>query len=156
LAVVDAPWRTAISGVKTLSYAANQWAVRQARSLGADDALIVDDGIVHELPTGALVLVHDGVCSTPDSGRLPILASVSVAVLQQLVEVTPTVPDLDRLLAADELIVLSATRPCLPVHALYLPGGRRVEFPAPGPVTAQLRARLQAHITSTLDPSPTG
>jgi branched-chain amino acid aminotransferase len=156
LAIVDAPWRTAISGVKTLSYAANQWAVRQARALGADDALIVDDGVVHELPTGALVLVHDGRCSTPDPRRLPILASVSVAILQQLVEVTPTVPRLDQLLAADELIVLSATRPCLPVHALHLPGGRRVEFPAPGRVTARLHAQLDAHIASTLDPTPTG
>jgi branched-chain amino acid aminotransferase len=155
LAVVDAPWRTAISGVKTLSYAANQWAVRQARALGADDALIVDDGVVHELPTGALVLVRDGACSTPDPTRLPILASVSVAVLQQLVEVTPTIPGIEHLLAADELIVLSATRPCLPVHALHLPGGRRVELPAPGPVTARLRAQLEAHIASTLDPTPT-
>ncbi len=155
LAIVDAPWRTAISGVKTLSYAANQWAVRQARALGADDALIVDDGVVHELPTGALVLVHDGVCSTPNPQQLPILASVSVAVLQQLVEVTPTIPGLERLLAADELIVLSATRPCLPVHALHLPDGRRVELPAPGPVTAHLRAELRAHLDATLDPIPT-
>jgi branched-chain amino acid aminotransferase len=155
LAVVDAPWRTAISGVKTLSYAANQWAIRQARALGADDALIVDDRVVHELPTGALVLVHDEVCSTPDPSRLPILASVSVAILQQLVEVTPTIPGLDRLLAADELVVLSATRPCLPVHALHLPDGRLVELPAPGPVTTRLRATLEAHIASTLDLTPT-
>jgi len=155
LAIVEAPWRTAISGVKTLSYAANQWAVRQARALGADDALIVDQDVVHELPSGALVLVHDGACSTPDPHRLPILASVSVAVLQQLVEVTPAIPGLDQLLAADELLVLSATRPCLPVHALYLPDGNRLELPAPGPVTARLRAEMQAHIASTLDPNPT-
>ena len=155
LGVVEAPWRTAVSGVKTLSYAANQWAVRQARTMGADDALIVDGGIVHELPTGALVLVHDGACSTPDPDRLPILASVSVAVLQQLAAVAPTTLGLEQLLTADELIVLSATRPCLPVHALHLPDGRRLELPAPGPVTARLRAALQAHITATLDPLPT-
>lgn len=153
LGIVEAPWRTAISGVKTLSYAANQWAVRQARTLGADDALIIDDGVVHELPTGALVLVHDGSCSTPDPHQLPILASVSVAVLQQLVEVAPTTPGLEELLAADELMVLSATRPCLPVHALRLPDGQRLELPAPGPVTAHLHARLQEHIASTLDPT---
>ncbi len=153
LGIVEAPWRTAISGVKTLSYAANQWAVRQARALGADDALIIDHDIVHELPTGALVLVHDGTCSTPDPRRLPILSSVSVAVLQQLVEVTPTTPGLEQLLAADELMVLSATRPGLPVHALHLPDGQRVEVPAPGPVTARLQARLQEHIASTLDPT---
>lgn len=154
LGVVEAPWHTAISGVKTLSYAANQWATRQARRMGADDALIVDDGSVQELPTGALVLVHEGVCSTPDPGQLPILASVSVAVLRQLVEVTPTTPRLEQLLAADELIVLSATRPALPVNALHLPDGRRLELPAPGPVTARLRAALQDHIAATLDPPP--
>ncbi|MFO7779270.1 MAG: aminotransferase class IV [Nitriliruptoraceae bacterium] len=153
LGIVHAPWRSAISGVKTLSYAANQWAVRQARAVGADDALIVDGDIVHELPTGSLVLVHDGICSTPDPDQLPILASVSVAVLQQLVEVTPTTPGLEQLLAADELMVLSATRPCLPVHALHLPDGQRLELPAPGPVTTQLQAQLQEHIASTLDPS---
>lgn len=154
LGVIEAPWRTAISGVKTLSYAANQWAVRQARAMGADDALIVDDGHLQELPTGALVLVHDGVCSTPDADRLPILASVSVAVLRQVVEVEPTTPDLAALTSADELMVLSATRPGLPVHAVQLPDGNRLELPAPGPVTARLRAELAAHITATLDPAP--
>ena len=155
LGVVEAPWRTGISGVKTLSYAANQWAVRQARALGADDALIVDGGIVHELPTGALLLIHDGVCSTPDPDRLPILASVSVAVLREIAEVALVEPSMDDLLSADELVVLSATRPCLPVHALHLPDGRRHELTAPGPVTARLRSALGTHIADTLDERPT-
>lgn len=154
LGVVEAPWRTAISGVKTLSYAANQWAVRQARALGADDALIVDGGIVHELPTGAVVLIHDGVCSTPDPDRLPILASVSIAALREVADVALVEPSLEDLLAADEVVVLSATRPCLPVHGLHLPDGRRHDLTAPGPVTQQLRTALEAHIASTLDEPP--
>ncbi len=154
LGVVEAPWRTAISGVKTLSYAANQWAVRQARALGADDALIVDDGIVHELPTGAVVLIRDGVCSPPDPDRLPILASVSIAALREVADVALVEPSLEDLLAADEVVVLSATRPCLPVHGLHLADGRRQELTAPGPVTQRLRTALEAHIASTLDDPP--
>ena len=154
LGIVEAPWHTAISGVKTLSYAVNQWAVRQARALGADDAVIVDGGIVHELPTGAVVLVRDGMVSTPDPNRLPILASVSIAALREIAEVALVEPSLDDLLSADELVVLSATRPCLPVHGLHLPDGRHHALPAPGPTTQRLRTALETHITSTLDEPP--
>ena len=153
LGVVEVPWRTAISGVKTLSYAANQWVLRQARALGADDALIVTDGLVHELPSGSIVLVRDGTLSTPDHRRLPILDSVSVTVLAEVTPLTPTQPTMADLLAAEELLVVSATRPCLPVHALVLPDGTRRELPAPGPVTAAVQARLTDHLDATLDPA---
>jgi branched-subunit amino acid aminotransferase/4-amino-4-deoxychorismate lyase len=151
LAVVETPWRTAISGVKTLSYAANQWAVRAAKGRGADDALIVDGGVVHELPTGSICLVHDGVVSSPDPDRLPILDSVTVRSLGEVVEVVRTVPSLDDLRHADEVFVLSATRPILPVHAVLLADGSEVEYPAPGAVTADLEARFRAHIDAHLD-----
>ncbi len=152
LGVVEMPWRTAISGLKTLSYAANQWAVRRARHAGADDALIVSDGLVHELPTGAIVLVHDGRCSSPDPEVLPILDSVSVRVLSEVTDVTRTRPTLEDLRAADEVLALSATRPCLPVHAVHLDGGERLTFPAPGPVTTGLQGAVTDHIAATLDP----
>lgn len=151
LAVVEMPWRTVLSGVKTLSYATNQWAVRQANARGGDDALIVDDGRVHELPSGAIVLVRDGRCTTPDPERLPILASVTAGVLAEVVDVEPVVPTLADLRAADELLVVSATRPGLPVHRLLLADGEVRDLPAPGPVTSQVRDRLEAHLDATLD-----
>ncbi|MFP4310865.1 MAG: aminotransferase class IV [Nitriliruptoraceae bacterium] len=151
LGVVEMPWRTALSGVKTLSYAANQWAVRQARARGADDALVVDADRVLELPTGALVLVRDGRCTTPDPGRLPILDSVTVHVLREVVEVTPGLPTLAELAEADELFVVSATRPGLPVHRVLLPDDASRDLTTPGPVTAAVQERLQAHISATLD-----
>jgi branched-subunit amino acid aminotransferase/4-amino-4-deoxychorismate lyase len=151
LAVVEAPWRTAISGVKTLSYAANQWAVRAAKGRGADDALIVDGGVVHELPTGSVCLLHGGVVSSPDPDRLPILDSVTVRSLGEIVEVDRTAPSLDDVRGADEVFVLSATRPILPVHAVLFPDGSEVEYPAPGPVTSDLRERFDAHIEANLD-----
>lgn len=151
LAVVEMPWRTALSGVKTLSYAANQWAVRQARARGGDDALILDAGHVLELPTGSVVLVHGGRCTTPDPARLPILGSVTVQVLREVVDVAAAVPTEADLHAAEEVLVVSATRPGLPVHRLVLADGTTRDLPAPGPVTAAIRDRLEAYVTATLD-----
>lgn len=146
LSAVETPWRTALAGVKTLSYAANQWATRQARAQHADDALVVEDGRVLELPTAAVVVVDDGRLRTPDPERLPILRSVSVEVLREVADVEPAVLTLEDVQAADELLVLSATRPLLPVHALD-----DVDYPAPGPVGEDLRTRLLAHLDETLD-----
>lgn len=153
LAVLDIPWRTAISGVKTLSYAANQWAVRQARAREADDALVVEDGRLLELPTGAICLVRDGRVVTPDPARLPILDSVTIAAIDRAVGLEHATPDLDDLRAADEVFVASATRPTLPVHAVLL-DDEELELPAPGPVTAHVRDAFDAHIEATLDPLP--
>jgi branched-subunit amino acid aminotransferase/4-amino-4-deoxychorismate lyase len=153
LAVIETPWRTPISGVKTLSYAANQWAIREAVKLDADDALILDQGRLLELPTGSVCLVHDGRVSSPDPARLPILDSVTVRSLCEVVEVERTVPALDDLRAADEVFVVSATRPVLSVHAVVA-DGEELELPAPGPVTAEVGAAFDAHIDATLDPLP--
>lgn len=154
VAVVTMPWRTALSGVKSVSYAANQWAQRQAVALGADDALIVDRDLVHELPTGAVCLVQDGAVSCPDPERLPILDSVTVRHLARVVDLAFTTPTLEDVRAADEVFVLSATRPVLPVHAVLLGPDERLTLPAPGPVTETLAAAFADHITATLDPRP--
>ena len=153
LAVIETPWRTPLSGVKTLSYAANEWLIRQARAREADDALIVDDGTVHELPTGSVCTIVDGTVSSPDPARLPILDSVTVRALSEVVEVERDIPSLEAVLAADELFVVSATRPVLPVHAVVL-DDREVAFAAPGPVTVRVREAFHAHIDATLDPAP--
>lgn len=154
LAVVDMPWRTVLTGVKTLSYAANQWAVRRARSLEADDALVVDGDTVLELPTGTLCLVEDGRISTPDAARLPILDSVTLRSLSEVVAIEPVVATLDDVLGADELFVVSATRPVLPVDGVTVDGARDVEFPAPGSVTDGVRSAFAAHVAAHLDPLP--
>ena len=154
LAVVDVPWQSALSGVKTLSYAANQWATRQARAVGADDALVVDDGVVMELPTGSIGVVLDGGVRTPDPGSLPILDSVTMRSLSRAVPVTYTTLCLDDVVRAQELFVVSATRPVLGVHEIHLPDGRRVGFPTSGPVIARTREALARHMRETLDPRP--
>ncbi|HSK21656.1 MAG TPA: aminotransferase class IV [Egicoccus sp.] len=151
LAVVEVPWRTAISGVKTLSYAANQWVLRQGKARDADDALVVDGGLLHELPSGAVMLVHDGRVSTPDPARLPILDSVTARSLAQITDVEWSTPDLDDLRHADEVFVVSATRPVLPVHAVLFGTDDEHEFHAPGPVTARLREQFDRHVMANLD-----
>ena len=157
LAVVHIPWASALAGVKTLSYAANQWALRQAQAAHADDALIVDGtsddpggaGTLLELPTGAICLVRDGRVLTPDPARCPILDSVTVRELADVTDVEHAVLRLDDLERADEVFVVSATRPVLAVHAVD-----DREYPAPGPITATLREQFAAHIEATLDPLP--
>lgn len=147
LARVEVPWRSAVSGLKTLSYAANMVAMRQAQEVHADDALVTDDGVVMELSIGAIAWVVDGVVRTPDPAQLPILDSVTVRHLTRVAEVQYGVWTFDQLLAdASEAFVLSATRPVLPVAGID-----DREFPAPGPVTADLRQRFSDHIDATLD-----
>ncbi|MDX1621458.1 MAG: aminotransferase class IV [Nitriliruptorales bacterium] len=146
---IEMPWRSALSGVKTLSYAANQHALRAARTAHADDALIVDGGVVQELPTAAICVVRDGAVASPDPSTQPILDSVTVRELSAVVAVERTTLSLDDVLTADELFVVSATRPVLPVHAV----GEQ-EFPSPGPVTADLQQRFGAHIEAHLDDPP--
>ncbi len=144
---VAIPWLTALSGVKTVSYAANTWATRQAQLALADEALIISEGVVHEAPTAAFVWIRDGSLHAPDWASLPILDSVTLAELRKVVDVRLGVYLLDTVLEAQEAFLLSASRPVLPVHAIG-----DVEFPAPGPVTVAAREALLAHIDATLDP----
>lgn len=150
LETVEVPeWKTSLTGVKSLSYAANALVSRRAREAHADDAIVTVDGIVHELPTAAIVWVRDGELHAPDPERLPILDSITVAELQEVTTVELGVHHVDELLAADEAFIVSASRPVLPVHAI---GDR--EFDVPGPVTEQVRADFDAHVEATVDRAP--
>lgn len=75
-----APW--SLSGVKSLSYAANAAALRHAERLGAQDVVFVgSDGTVLEGPRSAvLVAAADGALLTPPPS-LPILPGTTVRAL---------------------------------------------------------------------------
>jgi 4-amino-4-deoxychorismate lyase len=59
-----APWL--LLGAKTLSYAVNMAALREAKRRGADDTIFVtSDGYLMEGPTSSVILRHGDVYSTP-------------------------------------------------------------------------------------------
>jgi 4-amino-4-deoxychorismate lyase len=61
------PWL--LSGAKTLSYAINRSALREAGRRDADDVVFVSsDGYLLEGPTSSLILLRDGVLCTPQTG----------------------------------------------------------------------------------------
>lgn len=149
------PWGGLLSGAKTLSYAVNQFSVRQAQANGCDDALIVWDGTVRELAHGTIVLVEDGQMITPDPARNGILASVTLDVLASVADVTFDVIDVQRLWSADELFVLSATRLAVGVSRLRFSADSVRSVDAPGPVTAAAHDMLIRHVAAHAHhPSP--
>ncbi len=150
LATVDAPWVSALTGVKTLSYAVNQWALRQARERDADDALVVDSGRLLELPTGAVCLVRGQRVLSPDPASLPILDSITLRQLAHVTDIDFQTPTVDDLAEIDEAFVVSATRPVLPVRAVVT-DEHTFDFPAPGPTTSWLREAFDDHVAATLD-----
>lgn len=69
-----------LGGVKTLSYAINAAAKRQATKLGADDVVFTSsDGFILEAPTASIIWRQDDVLYSTPHGPTGILASISQA-----------------------------------------------------------------------------
>lgn len=121
------PWL--LGGVKTLSYAVNMAAQREAVRRGADDVLFVStDGIVLESPTSTAVWAVNGTLHTTPtgpSGILPgttqqLLFARAAAVGWPTAETSARVDDLH---AADALWLVSSVRG--PVEVIELDGKSR-------------------------------
>jgi branched-chain amino acid aminotransferase len=130
-----------LTGVKSLSYAANMQATRLAKSRGADEAILVrPDGIVLEPPTSTVFWVSgDGVLRTPslDAG---ILASITRARLLDELEVEEGEFPVDDLRGAREAFLASTVREVQPVSAVD-----GAELPeCPGERTADAREAFTA------------
>lgn len=116
-----APWL--LLGAKTLSYAVNMAAIREAKRRGADDALFVTtDGFLLEAPTASVLLRIDGrfVTPAPSAGILHGTTQLSVfAHLEQRGSSTAyeNVPASD-LKRADAAWLLSSVRLAAPISAV--------------------------------------
>jgi branched-chain amino acid aminotransferase len=138
-----------LTGVKSLSYAANMQATRIAKAAGAEEALLVrPDGIVLEAPTSSIFWADtDGVLKTPslESG---ILDSITRRHMVELLDAIEGEFDLAEALAASEAFLASTTREIQPVSAI---DGRSFE---PGPRAAEAETAFTEAVERALGEDP--
>ena len=137
-----------LTGVKSISYAANMQSTRVAASKGAQEAILVrPDGVVLEAPTSSVFWVSaEGGLRTPalDTG---ILESITRDRLCRELHVEEGDWGIDELRGAHEAFLASTTRE---VQAIASIDGRALPQ-APGPRTAEARDAFARVLESELD-----
>lgn len=142
--VTYAPTRV-LDGVKSLSYAGNMLATRLAVEQGFDEALLVSPhGRVLEAPTASFFWVRDSKIFTPPLDD-HILASITRALVIELMGAQEAHTTLDDIRTADEAFLASTVREALPVS-----GVDDHELAVDGPVTAETGRVLGARIADEL------
>jgi branched-chain amino acid aminotransferase len=134
LASVEYSPSVILTGVKSLSYAANMQATRLAQGRGADEAVLVrPDGIVLEAPTSTVFwATADRTLRTP-AIEVGVLESITRARVVRALQVEEGGFTLDDLASAEEAFLASTTREVQPVSTI---DGR--ELPeCPGPRTRE-------------------
>jgi 4-amino-4-deoxychorismate lyase len=144
-ASVDAPWL--LLGAKTLSYAVNMAAIREAKRRGADDALFVSsDGFLLEGPTSSLVLRIGGRFVTPAPAGGILHGTTQLSLFAHLAdrgyETAYETLRADALDEADAAWLVSSVRLAAPVSAV---DGR------PLTLDRELTASLNAYLLSPRD-----
>ncbi|QTX03960.1 aminodeoxychorismate lyase [Agromyces archimandritae] len=125
-----APWL--LLGAKTLSYAVNMAALREAKRRGADDAIFVSsDGYVLEGPTSSVVMrIGDEVATPAATGQI-LPGTTQRSLFSHLVDAGSTATERDiraeELARADAVWLVSSVRLAVPVVEL---DGRPVPFDA--------------------------
>lgn len=116
-----APWL--LLGAKTLSYAVNMAAIREARRRGADDAVFVSsDGFVLEGPTSSVILRFGDRFVTPEPGAGILHGTTQISLFEHLeaqgfqtaYEAVPT----SALADADAAWLVSSVRLAAPVSRI--------------------------------------
>ena len=150
--VAVCPWprneRSAVAGIKTVSYAENVVALAWAKERGAGEAIFANT--VGDLCEGTgtnVFLVLDGRLVTPplSSG---CLAGVTRDLLVELLDVDEEAVPVGALRDASEAFLTSSTREVQPIGAVD-----GVPLPAaPGPHTEKAAAAFRELVSRTLDP----
>ena len=142
--------------IKGGNYLNNILGIIQARALGADDCVMLNDaGLVTESSNSNVFFVIDDKIVTPAETAGNLRGLTKVAVLEACRE--QGVPTMERDIAVDELVeatecfITSATREVMPVIALRLLDGKQLDFPEGGGrqtrrVVECYKARLQAYV----------
>ncbi len=136
-----------LTGVKSISYAANMQATRIAQAAGAEEAILVrPDGIVLEAPTSSIFWVSaEGGLRTPalDTG---ILESITRARVARELHVEEGEYPLEELLGADEAFLASTTREVQAISSI----DERTLPKAPGPRTIEAREAFSRVVAGEL------
>jgi branched-chain amino acid aminotransferase len=133
-----------LTGVKSLSYAANMQSTRIAKAKGADDALLVrPDGVVLEAPTSTIFWVSGDELRTP-SLEAGILDSITRRVVVERLDVTEGEFARDDLLHASEAFLASTVREVQPLAAVD------DKIFDPGPVTERAREAFESAVAAEL------
>ncbi len=136
-----------LTGVKSISYAANMQATRAAQQRGAAEALLVrEDGLILEAPTSSIFWVGaDGVMRTPalDCGLLDSITRRRILEATEVEQGHYHGADLE---GASEAFIASSTREVQAVAAI---DGVALTNP-PGPRTTAAAAALAAAVRAAL------
>lgn len=140
-----APWL--LLGAKTLSYAVNMAALREAKRRGADDTVFVSsDGYVMEGPTSSVILRRGGVYSTPAPSGAILHGTTQQSLFEHLETAGERVEyrdiPLDELRTADAAWLVSSVR--LAVGIRELDG-------EPLPYDAETTAAFNAYLLTPRD-----
>ena len=145
---ITVPWQRELADVKSVSHLSATMARRQARALGADEALLCDlDDHVAEGASSNVFAVRDGRVLTPPLGP-GLLAGVTRATVLELasqlgIEVDQAPLPLAVLYAADEVFLTASTRELVPVVRV---DETAVADGRPGEVTRRLHAAYRDRV----------
>lgn len=147
---------TAAAGAKVANYLVAVLAMREARAVGASEALITDHtGRIVEGSTSNVFAAHAGELVTPpeSAGILPGITRRRVleAAADLGIPVRYSAFDQASLCDHDELFVCSSIRELLPVVRV---DGRPVGGGAPGPITRALLAKFRENVAKDMALSP--
>lgn len=134
--------------LKSISLLGNVIAAIEADEAGAQDAILVKNGLVGEGTAANLILVHGRQIVTPSLESVPILAGVTRAMdLDVAPEIVSRPVKVEELASASELMLTGTTTM---ITSITQVDGRPVGDGKPGPVARSLLARLTRAIAVEL------